>query len=393
MKEDIIFKKPIKSILMLFILSVFILLFSNEVLAHNEPPSSALRSASEYDYPPMCITTEDGKADGFSVELLKEVLNAVNTQVEFKVGAWSDIKDELKNGQIDVLPLVGRTPEREDIFDFTFPYLSLHGAIFVRSNYTGIRTIGDLRDKKVLVMKGDNAEEFVRRENISNNIITTDTYEEAFKLLSSGENDAIISQEVMGLQLLKKLKINNIVKVNYDLDSFNQDFSFAVKEGDKHLLEELNEGLSIVVANGKYNELYKKWFGPVIEAPVSIKKLVEYTTISIVALLFIVVVISIYFLKKEVKRRTHDLIKEIEERKLAEKELAHGKRILKELNEELKVAKLSLEEKNKELEETLEDFYTMRLGMSRDLKLGQVEKENKKIKNKLNKLKKQKTKQ
>ncbi len=45
-----------------------------------------------------------------------------------------------------------------------------------------------------------------------------------------------------------------------------------------------------------------------------------------------------------------------------------------------------LEKKNKELEDTLDDFYTLRIGMTRDMEKGVLEAENRKIKSKINKL-------
>ena len=71
------------------------------------------------------------------------------------------------------LPLVGRTPEREAIYDFTFPYMTLFGAIVVRNDTSGIAGLDDLRGRSVAVMKGDNAEEFLRREDRGIDIRTT----------------------------------------------------------------------------------------------------------------------------------------------------------------------------------------------------------------------------
>ncbi|MFC1705167.1 hypothetical protein ACFLZ6_02470 [Nanoarchaeota archaeon] len=50
-------------------------------------------------------------------------------------------------------------------------------------------------------------------------------------------------------------------------------------------------------------------------------------------------------------------------------------------------AKKELEKKNEELEKTLMDFYTMRIGLQKDLKAGKVEEENRKIKERIDKLK------
>jgi nitrogen fixation/metabolism regulation signal transduction histidine kinase len=57
-------------------------------------------------------------------------------------------------------------------------------------------------------------------------------------------------------------------------------------------------------------------------------------------------------------------------------------------NKELENSKKELEMKNKELDQTLEDFYTVRLNMQKDMELGRVEEENKKIKQRLDRLRK-----
>lgn len=219
-----------------------------------------IRAASDFDYPPFCIINPDSTAGGFSVELLKEVCSVMNIQTDIKVGEWNKIKQELADGKIDVLCRAARTPEREPIYDFTFLYLSFHGAVFVRTG-TGINNVEDLKDKTIIVLRGGNAEEYCKREKISNNIILTESYKTAFLDLSEGKYDAIITLKVMGLNLLNEMKIKNIRPV-IDLNDFWQSFTFAVKEGDRDLLAQLNEGLSIVISNGTFDRIRQKWFLP-----------------------------------------------------------------------------------------------------------------------------------
>jgi ABC-type amino acid transport substrate-binding protein len=45
--------------------------------------NKVIKSASEPDYPPFCIINKNGRADGFSVELLRATLKAVNFDVSF----------------------------------------------------------------------------------------------------------------------------------------------------------------------------------------------------------------------------------------------------------------------------------------------------------------------
>ena len=213
-----------------------------------------VRSAAEPDYPPLSVVNSDGNADGFSVELLRAALAEMGMDVSFQTGAWSKIKTDLAEGRLDVLPVVGRTPEREALFDFTAPYLTLHGALFVREDNPRIGSPEDLRGQRIAVMKGDNAEEYVRRARLSETIIGTTNFDEAFQMLSDGRADAVIAQKLMGLA--------NIRESGKPIDEFKQDFCFAVKKGNARLLATLNEGLSVAIAKGTFRQLEHKWIYP-----------------------------------------------------------------------------------------------------------------------------------
>jgi len=220
-----------------------------------------LRSACEVDYPPFCFVDESGRATGFSVELLEEAADAMGRGVTFRTGVWSEVRGFLEQGDVDVLPLVGRTPEREELFDFTFPYISLHGAIVVRRGTSGIEELEDLRGLRVEVMEGDNAEEFLRREDRGIDIVTTGTFEEALRDLSEGRCEAVVVQRLVALRLIREIGLDNLRVIDRPLEGFRQDFCFAVREGDRETLALLNEGLSIVMVDGTFDRLHARWFG------------------------------------------------------------------------------------------------------------------------------------
>jgi two-component system sensor histidine kinase EvgS len=224
--------------------------------------SKTIVSASEVDYPPYSLVDQNNQADGFSVELLRASLKAMGAEVSFEVGPWTEVKQALVDGKVQVLPLVGRTPEREAYFDFTFPYLTMHGTIVTRSDESGIRTLEDLRGKEVALMSGDNAEEFIRRADIGAKIVTKETFTEALNALSKGKHDAVIIQKLLFYQLAKKNNIKNLKTIGKPLNDFKQSFCFAVQEGDRALLDRLNEGLAISIGNGTFDRLYKKWIHP-----------------------------------------------------------------------------------------------------------------------------------
>lgn len=269
-----LFKKkqlPQSTLLLTRLLCLFLglLLFPALTALASQSPTSGQNSVttvtagSEYGYPPFCMVTEDGRADGFSVELLRAALRAMHRKVSFKVGPWAEVKEDLAAGRIEALPLVGRTPEREKIYDFTFPYLTLHGTILVRNNETGIRSLKDLQGKQVAVMAGDNAEEFLRRNTLDATVITTTSFEDALRELAQGRHDAVVIQKLLALQLMKKLELVNLKTVGPPLEDFVQSFCFAVRDGNTQLLSILNEGLAIVIADGTFDQLRVKWFASI----------------------------------------------------------------------------------------------------------------------------------
>ncbi|MFO7751533.1 MAG: transporter substrate-binding domain-containing protein [Desulfobacteraceae bacterium] len=217
-------------------------------------------SGAEINYPPFSIVDEDGKANGFSVELMQAALKAMGRNVTFRTGEWIKVKEWLEKGEIQALPLVGRTPERESVYDFTFPYMTLHGAIVVRKGETGIQRLEDLKGRQVAVMEGDNAEEFLLRENRGIDLRSIPTFKKALLELSEGRHDAVFIQRIVALRLIRENKISNLEVINNPVHSFKQEFCFAVQEGDRETLSLLNEGLSLVMADGTFRRLHAKWF-------------------------------------------------------------------------------------------------------------------------------------
>ncbi|MHB1045387.1 MAG: transporter substrate-binding domain-containing protein [Thermoanaerobaculia bacterium] len=230
------------------------------VQPHSEGPP--ILAGCEADYPPYCVVTEEGRADGFSTELLRAAAEAVGRQIVYRTGVWDDLKKDLAEGRIQALPLVGRTPEREALYDFTFPYLTMHGTIVVRRGDDRIHGPADLAGRRVAVLKGDNAEEFLHRVGLGNEAVPLPSFEVALRELSAGEHDAVVIQRLVAQQLIADAGIRNLNTVGKPLEGFSQQFCFAVRKGDDALLSDLNEGLAIAIADGTFRRLQAKWFGP-----------------------------------------------------------------------------------------------------------------------------------
>ncbi|MEJ2157257.1 MAG: transporter substrate-binding domain-containing protein [Desulfobacteraceae bacterium] len=296
---------------------------------HADSTVRVLKSASELDYPPFALVRPDRSADGFSVELLRAVARTMGVPVEINVGPWPEIKQKLARGDLDLLPLVSYSRQRDEVFDFSVPYLRMHGTIFVRKGETAIRSEADLKGKEVIVMRGDTAHEYVLRKKLSDKLVLTDNFSDAMIMLSEGKHDAVVIQQLVGLQLIKKLGITNLSDVapyhgeslkpiGKPLEDFEQKFCIAVHEGDHDLLALLNEGLSIVFADGTYDKLYAKWFGPILpRPPVPLREILKSVLLVLVPVVFLLAAIGFFYMKREVANKTRSLKQEVLERAAA----------------------------------------------------------------------------
>jgi PAS domain S-box-containing protein len=327
-----------RSILHTVLLAALACLAAIPASAAGDAIPKVLKSASELDYPPFALALPDGTADGFSVELLKAVAEKSGLKIRFKTAPWAEIKQELADGKLDVLPLVSYSEERDAYFDFSIPYLQMHGSIFVRKGTTGIKGEADLKDKTVLVMRGDTAQEYAERNHLAGKLILTKSYGEAMRMLSEGQYDAVLVQQLVGWQIIKKLGLTNIEDVRaapldptlrpegHDMAGFVQKFCLAVPEGDHALLARLNEGLSTVFTDGTYDRLYIKWFGPILPRPEpSFLQVARQSLVFVLPIALLMALGGLIALKVQVNRKTAHLREEVEQRKRAEAQVARSR--------------------------------------------------------------------
>ena len=292
--------------------------------------SKQLIIGSELDYFPFAMQNENGEADGFSVELFKAVAQVMELKIKFRIGPWNEVRRALEKGEIDALPLVSYSKEREKFFDFTTPHTVSYAAIFVRKGEAIINSKGELRGKKIIVMQGDATHDYLVEQHITQQINLVKTVSYALRLLASGQKDFALVPRLVGLITAKKLNLTNLEITGPKINVYGRGYGFAVKEGNTVLLAHLNQGLSIVKASGKYDEIYDRWFGIVDPRGISMETIYKYAALVLSVFL---VILGIAFLWSWSLRR------EIKQRKLAEESL-------QETNHELQQAKDKAETAN-----------------------------------------------
>ena len=231
------------------------------VVTEAAPGADTLRSASELDYPPFALVDADGHAAGFAVDLLRATVAGIGRRVRFEVGPWAELKEALADGRLDVLPLVGRTPEREALFDFSAPIVTVTGVVAVRDDGPAPGTLADLHDLEVAVMAGDVVDEYAWRHDVAGRLVRSRSYGDALRDLSVGRFDAVLAPAPVARHLIADLRLSNVRIAPVTLPDLQQSYCFAVHKGDTRLLADLDRGLAALHANGTFDRISARWLG------------------------------------------------------------------------------------------------------------------------------------
>jgi len=214
-----------------------------------------LTVGSDIPYPPF-EQGKPGNYTGFDIELLEAVGESIGREVEFEDTSFDTIFLDLGRGNFDVVASAATiTDEREKTVDFTNPYYISEQAILVKEG-SDIDSVEKLAGETIGVQQGTTGQEFVEEEGEAGDLRKYPQGPDAVNALQNGTVDAV----VIDIPVAENAEnAGNGVEISAAIPT-EEEYGFAVKQGDTELLEELNEGLKEVIDNGTYAKLYEQWF-------------------------------------------------------------------------------------------------------------------------------------
>ncbi len=229
------------------------------VPAHAEPTTVIVGAAS--DSAPQSYLSDDGELEGFSVELLNAVARVMNLKLQRVVLPSSTIHEDFVHGKFDLLLSYGQTAVREEFADFTVPYLTLPGTLFVRRHENPVQVLADLDHRNVaLIGQGSTGESFLKARGIGTHIYYAGNASQALQWVQEGRVDAAFVARLTALSIIEGRKLSNVVQLDVNIQEFDIRDCFAVHKGNSVLLARLNEGLAILHRTGEFDALYRKWY-------------------------------------------------------------------------------------------------------------------------------------
>ncbi len=114
-----------------------------------------------FPHAPAISMGEDGTARGFYADMLQEVAARENWELRFVPGTWQDGLDRARSGEVDLITSAAYTAERARFLDYCTESSFTVWSILYAHPRAGIRTVLDVRDRRIGLMRGDvNGEHF-----------------------------------------------------------------------------------------------------------------------------------------------------------------------------------------------------------------------------------------
>ena len=200
---------------------------------------------------------EDGNRSGYGYDFLRLMARYWDVDYEY-VGydkSWEAMQQMLIDGEIDMVTSARRTPEREELFDFSRPIGTNNGILTVRSDNSTIveGKYSTYDGMRVALLRGnsrnDEFAEYARTKGFTYKSVYFDSAEEIAEALQNGTVDAIVTSS------LRKMNNERI------LEKFgSSDFYVIVKKGNTELLNKINYAIDQMnAAEGSWKTtLYNK---------------------------------------------------------------------------------------------------------------------------------------
>ncbi len=202
-----------------------------------------------------------GKYVGFDIDMWKMIAEDLGLEYELQPMDFNGLIPALQSGNIDVA-IAGMTikSERAKVVDFAYPYYDAGLMILVNKDEQDIKVLEDLEGKIVATKLGTTSEDFVKKNAKADQVKLYPNIDGAYMELASGGADAVLFDSPAVMYYAKTAGADK-VKVVGPL-YMGQSYGIAFPKGSE-LRDDVTVSILKLMETGKYDELYKKWFGTV----------------------------------------------------------------------------------------------------------------------------------
>lgn len=213
---------------------------------------------TEGTYAPFTFHDKSDKLTGFDIEIAQEVFKRLKLKPKFVETKWDGMIAGLDAKRYDMVANeVAIRPDRLEKYDMSEPYIVSKAVLIVKNDNKDIKTLDDLKGKKVGQSLDSNYRKIAEEHGAANTVV--EGFNQAIDLLVSGRIDGTINDSLSFLDLKKQRPELPIKTVYEEKDATSNAFLF--RKGSKELVDKVNKAIADMKADGTYLKISEKWFG------------------------------------------------------------------------------------------------------------------------------------
>lgn len=221
-------------------------------------PQITLASGKSFD--PFTVENEDGTIGGIDADIAQLIYERTGLKIVFKRGKWQEMTRKAAKREFDGLSATVRKAEREKIYSFSSPYLTLTTLVLVKKgNPLRIFTKKDMVGKTVSLQKGNILFEGMMADYSDKvNFVYEDTLDDVIRDVVSGKSDFTILDET-AFYIASKVGLSTMIEAAFPIDD-PFEVVFSLRNDMPMLLSIVNKGLKSITEQERAS-IRNRWLG------------------------------------------------------------------------------------------------------------------------------------
>jgi len=161
-----------------------------------------------YENAPKVFTSETGRPAGIFIDIIESIAADEGWKLKYVSGTWAEGLERLAAGEIDLMPDVAYTAERDRLFSFhKIQVLSSWFQAYARRG-SGLQSLLDLNGKRIAILEQSVQQEafirFSRGFGLRFSLLPVSDYQTMFEMVARGDADAAVTNQFYGATHAKK---------------------------------------------------------------------------------------------------------------------------------------------------------------------------------------------
>lgn len=170
-----------------------------------------LRLGVDASWPPFEYRDENGRYQGLAADYVRLIQDRLGVRIKLIEPAnWTAVLEQARGNQLDLLPGVMSTPERQGFLAFTRPYLDFPIVILAHEGGAKPRNLKDLYGLKIAVVENYAPHELLRTHHPDLNLVAMPNVSSTLQALATDEVDAVVGDLASSVWSLRQLKLDGL---------------------------------------------------------------------------------------------------------------------------------------------------------------------------------------